>query len=79
MMLPAGIVIAAIVVPWYAALYQRDGWTYIASFFVGENIGRYTSGCGDPKLATGNRVLSTDRLQRLLSSCSSPIPAGLLW
>jgi 4-amino-4-deoxy-L-arabinose transferase-like glycosyltransferase len=47
MMIPAGVLIVlAIVMPWYVALYQRDGWTYITSFFVGENIGRYTSGVG---------------------------------
>ena len=47
MMVPAGIaIVLAIVVPWYAALYQRDGWTHIASFFVGENIGRFSEGIG---------------------------------
>ncbi|MFL6279205.1 MAG: ArnT family glycosyltransferase [Vicinamibacterales bacterium] len=47
MMIPLGVVIVlAIVVPWYAALYQRYGWTYITSFIVGENIARYTEGLG---------------------------------
>lgn len=47
MMIPAGILIVlAIVVPWYFQLYQRDGWKYIVSFFVGENVGRFTSGIG---------------------------------
>src|SRR6476659_5539532 len=47
MMIPAGIVVVlAIVVPWYAALYHRYGWTYITSFFLGENIARYTEGIG---------------------------------
>jgi len=47
MMIPAGIVVVlAIVVPWYAALYHRYGWTYITSFIVGENIARYTEGLG---------------------------------
>lgn len=47
MMIPAGILIVlAIVVPWYAALYQRDGWTHIASFFLGENLGRFSDGIG---------------------------------
>ena len=32
--------------PWYAALYHRYGWTYITSFFVGENVARYTEGVG---------------------------------
>jgi 4-amino-4-deoxy-L-arabinose transferase-like glycosyltransferase len=47
MMLPIGLlVVLAIVVPWYAALYHRYGWTYITSFIVGENIARYTEGVG---------------------------------
>ncbi len=47
MMLPAGAAIVLIVVvPWYAALYQREGWTPIVSFFVGENLDRFTSGLG---------------------------------
>lgn len=47
MMIPAGIaIVLAIVVPWYAALYARDGWTHIASFFFGENLGRYSDGIG---------------------------------
>jgi 4-amino-4-deoxy-L-arabinose transferase-like glycosyltransferase len=47
MMIPIGIVVVlAIVIPWYAALYHRYGWTYITSFIVGENIARYTEGLG---------------------------------
>jgi 4-amino-4-deoxy-L-arabinose transferase-like glycosyltransferase len=47
MMLPAGVVIvAAIVVPWYAALYHQHGWTYIRSFLVAENVERFTAGLG---------------------------------
>ncbi len=47
MMIPAGLVLVlAIVVPWYAALYQRYGWTYITSFIRGENIARFTEGFG---------------------------------
>jgi 4-amino-4-deoxy-L-arabinose transferase-like glycosyltransferase len=47
MMIPSGaLVVFAIVAPWYAALYARDGWTYIVSFFVGENVDRFTSGLG---------------------------------
>jgi 4-amino-4-deoxy-L-arabinose transferase-like glycosyltransferase len=47
MMLPAGVlIIAAVVVPWYAALYVRDGWEPIRSFLVGENVARYTNGLG---------------------------------
>ncbi len=47
MMIPLGtLLVAAIVVPWYLALYHQHGWTYISSFFIGENIERYTSGLG---------------------------------
>lgn len=47
MMIPLGIVIVlAIVVPWYAALYQVAGWAPIKSFFLGENFERFTSGLG---------------------------------
>ena len=47
MMIPLGaLIVLAIVSPWYIALYRRDGWTHIASFFFGENIGRYTEGIG---------------------------------
>jgi len=47
MAIPAGILIVlAIVVPWYAVLYARYGWTYIGSFFLGENLARYTEGYG---------------------------------
>ena len=47
MMLPAGMVIvAAVVVPWYGALYVREGWGPIVSFLFGENVARYTEGVG---------------------------------
>ncbi|PYR79130.1 MAG: hypothetical protein DMF86_04480 [Acidobacteria bacterium] len=47
MMLPLGVVIVcAVVVPWYLAVYHQHGWPYIKAFFIGENIGRYTSGVG---------------------------------
>ena len=47
MLLPAGVlIVAAIVVPWYAALYARDGWEPIKSFIIGENVARYTEGLG---------------------------------
>jgi 4-amino-4-deoxy-L-arabinose transferase-like glycosyltransferase len=39
-------VTVAIVVPWYAALYQANGWEPIRWFFVGENLERYVSGFG---------------------------------
>ena len=47
MMIPAGTLIAlAIVAPWYVALYVEHGWTHITSFFIGENVGRFTETVG---------------------------------
>ena len=47
LMIPAGVlIVAAIAVPWYAALYHQHGLTYIRSFLVAENIERFTSGVG---------------------------------
>ena len=47
MMIPLGaVIVAAIVVPWYAALYHQHGWTYITSFVVTENVERFTEGVG---------------------------------
>jgi 4-amino-4-deoxy-L-arabinose transferase-like glycosyltransferase len=47
MAIPSGVLIVmAIVIPWYAVLYARHGWTYIGSFFLGENVARYTEGYG---------------------------------
>jgi 4-amino-4-deoxy-L-arabinose transferase-like glycosyltransferase len=47
MMIPLGIlIVAAIAVPWYAALYNEHGWTYIKSFVIAENVERYTQGLG---------------------------------
>ena len=42
MLVPGTLIILAIVVPWYAALYHAHGWGPIVQFFVGENFGRYT-------------------------------------
>src|SRR5687767_13198434 len=39
MLIPAGaLIVLAIVVPWYAVLYLRQGWTHIGAFFLGENF-----------------------------------------
>jgi 4-amino-4-deoxy-L-arabinose transferase-like glycosyltransferase len=47
MLLPAGIlIVAAIVTPWYAALYQQAGWAPIKSFVFGENVARFVEGAG---------------------------------
>jgi len=47
MLIPLGtLIVLAIVVPWYAALYQQAGWAPIKSFFLGENVARYMEGVG---------------------------------
>jgi 4-amino-4-deoxy-L-arabinose transferase-like glycosyltransferase len=47
MMIPAGVaIVLVIVVPYYAALYQRHGWAPITTFLLGENIDRFTEGVG---------------------------------
>jgi 4-amino-4-deoxy-L-arabinose transferase-like glycosyltransferase len=47
MLLPLGtVIVLAIVVPWYAALYQQWGWGPIKSFVFGENLARYVDGVG---------------------------------
>jgi 4-amino-4-deoxy-L-arabinose transferase-like glycosyltransferase len=43
MLLPGALIVLAIVVPWYGAVYQAHGWEYITQFFVGENLGRFAS------------------------------------
>ncbi len=48
-MIPAGIaIVAAVVVPYYAALYARGGWEHITSFLLRENLARYAEGVGAP-------------------------------
>jgi 4-amino-4-deoxy-L-arabinose transferase-like glycosyltransferase len=79
MMIPLGIlIVAVIVVPWYYALYLRDGSTYIVTFFFGENVGRFVSGIGQinrrPWWFYGPVVLS-DGLPLSLFL----IPAAVLW
>jgi 4-amino-4-deoxy-L-arabinose transferase-like glycosyltransferase len=47
MFVPLGaLIVLAIVVPWYAALYRQSGWAPIASFVFGENLARYVEGAG---------------------------------
>src|SRR5262245_539480 len=47
MMIPPGAVIAlAIAAPWYVILCSQGGWTHISGFFLGENVGRFTSTFG---------------------------------
>ena len=46
-MLPTGVlIVAAIALPYYAALYLEHGWEYITTFLLRENLARYTEGAG---------------------------------
>lgn len=46
-MLPAGVLVMLVIVaPWYVALYSANGWEPIRTFFLGENLGRFTSELG---------------------------------
>jgi 4-amino-4-deoxy-L-arabinose transferase-like glycosyltransferase len=48
LMLPTGaLIVAAIVLPWYGAIYAEHGWVYIRRFFVEENLLRYTAPYGE--------------------------------
>lgn len=42
-LLPGALIVLSIVAPWYVALYRAHGWDPVISFFVGENVGRFTS------------------------------------
>jgi 4-amino-4-deoxy-L-arabinose transferase-like glycosyltransferase len=47
MLIPLGtVIVLAIVVPWYAALFAQSGWAPIKSFVLGENVARYMEGVG---------------------------------
>jgi 4-amino-4-deoxy-L-arabinose transferase-like glycosyltransferase len=43
MILPGLVIVIAFVAPWYVALVQRHGWSPVTSFFVGENLDRFTT------------------------------------
>ena len=50
LMLPMGLVIvAAIVLPWYLAIFYQHGWTHIETFILGDNLSRYTEQLWGPR------------------------------
>lgn len=50
LMLPTGLVIvAAIVLPWYLAIYYQHGWSHIESFILKDNLSRYTQQVWGPR------------------------------
>ncbi len=42
------VIVAAIVMPWYIAVYSEHGWLYIKSFLLLDNISRYTQATWGP-------------------------------
>jgi len=43
MLAPGIAIVLTIVVPWYASLVMTHGWSPVTSFFVGENLDRFTT------------------------------------
>jgi 4-amino-4-deoxy-L-arabinose transferase-like glycosyltransferase len=43
MLLPGAAIVAAIVLPWYVAVYAQHGWSYITTFVFEENFQRYAT------------------------------------
>ncbi len=39
---PGVLIVLAIVVPWWAAIYMEQGWEPLRAFWLGENLGRFT-------------------------------------
>lgn len=42
-LLMGAVIFAAIVLPWYILIYRAHGWTYIAPFFLKDNLGRFAA------------------------------------
>ncbi len=42
-LLSGAIVFLAVVLPWYLLIFNRHGWTYVAPFFLRDNLGRFAS------------------------------------
>jgi 4-amino-4-deoxy-L-arabinose transferase-like glycosyltransferase len=50
MMLPTGfVIVAAIVLPWYIAIYFQHGWSHIETFIFQDNLSRYTQSVWGPR------------------------------
>ena len=50
MMIPTGIlIVAAIVLPWYLAIYYQHGWSHIEAFLLKDNLSRYTEAVWGPR------------------------------
>jgi 4-amino-4-deoxy-L-arabinose transferase-like glycosyltransferase len=50
LMLPLGaLIVAAMVSPWYLAIYEQHGWHYISAFLLKDNLSRYTQPVWGPR------------------------------
>jgi 4-amino-4-deoxy-L-arabinose transferase-like glycosyltransferase len=50
MRLPMGLlIVAAITLPWYGAVYAQHGWHYIETFILKDNLSRYTEPVWGPR------------------------------
>lgn len=50
MMLPAGLlIVAAIVLPWYVAIYSQRGWSEIETFIMKDNLSRFAQPVWGPR------------------------------
>ena len=50
MMIHIGIlIVAAIVLPWYLAIYFQHGWSHIETFLIKDNLSRYTEAVWGPR------------------------------
>jgi len=50
MMVPLGLlIVAAIVLPWYLAIYSQHGWGHIQNFILRDNLSRYTEEVWGPR------------------------------
>jgi 4-amino-4-deoxy-L-arabinose transferase-like glycosyltransferase len=47
-LLSGAIVFLAIVLPWYLLIFNRYGWTYVAPFFLRDNLGRLAPSTAGP-------------------------------
>ena len=72
------IVMAAIAIPWYAAVYWQHGWDHIVTFFFDDNIRRFTEGYGAPTPRRG-LFFYVPVLLGAMFPWSTVLPIALVW
>ena len=75
---PGAVVLIAIVLPWYAAVYWQHGWEHIVTFFLDDNLRRFAEGYGVPTPERG-LFFYVPVLFGLLFPWSTVLPIALLW